>query len=75
MREDIVPLFDYLRLLRKRALEEVIEGLLSSEYARAMNEWEEFLNEPVPKKPVAANATPCPSSTWPARGFTSAIEG
>ena len=50
MREDIVPLFDYLRLLRKRALEGVIEGLLSSEYARAMNEWEEFLNEPVPKK-------------------------
>ncbi len=57
MREDIVPLFDYLRLLRKRALEEVIEGLLSSEYARPMNEWEEFLNEPIPKKPDAANAT------------------
>jgi len=56
MREDIVPLFDYLRLLRKRALEEVIEGLLSSEYVRAMNEWEEFLNGPVPKKPVAGNA-------------------
>jgi CHAD domain-containing protein len=57
MREDMVPLFDYLRLLRKRALEEVIEGLLSSEYDRAMNEWEEFLNEPVPKKPDAAKAT------------------
>jgi CHAD domain-containing protein len=56
MREDIVPLFDYLRLLRKRALEEVIEGLSSSEYDRALNEWEEFLNEPVPKKPAAANA-------------------
>jgi CHAD domain-containing protein len=44
MREDIV------------ALEEVIEGLSSSEYDRALNEWEEFLNEPVPKKPAAAYA-------------------
>ncbi len=57
MREDIVPLFDYLRLLRKRSLEEVLEGLSSSEYARALNEWEEFLYKPVPKKPGAANAT------------------
>jgi CHAD domain-containing protein len=57
MREDIVPLFDYLRLLRNHALEEVIEGLSSSEYDRALNEWAEFLNEPVPKKPDAANAT------------------
>jgi CHAD domain-containing protein len=56
MREDIMPLFDYLRLLRKRALEEVRDNLLSSEYAKAFREWEEFLNEPVPKKPAAGNA-------------------
>jgi len=56
MRGDIVPLFDHLRTLREQALEEVIEGLSSSEYARTLEEWEAFLNEPVPKKPNAANA-------------------
>jgi CHAD domain-containing protein len=57
MREDILPLFNYLRLLREQALEEVIDSLSSSEYARALEEWETFLNEPISKKPVAANAT------------------
>jgi CHAD domain-containing protein len=56
MGNDIVPLFDYLRLLREQALDEVIDSLSSSEYARVLGEWQEFLNEPVPKKPVAANA-------------------
>jgi len=56
MRQDIVPLFDYLRLLREQALEEVIAGLSSDEYAQALNEWEAFLKEPVPKKTDAANA-------------------
>jgi CHAD domain-containing protein len=57
MRQDIVPLFDHLRLLREQALEEVREGLSSSEYAKVLGEWEAFLSKPVPKKPVAANAT------------------
>ncbi len=57
MRQDIVPLFDYLRLLREQALEEVTDSLSSSEYAGLLGEWQAFLNEPVPKKPVAANAT------------------
>ena len=56
MRPDIVPLFDYLRLLREGTLAEVIASLSSSEYAQAVQEWEAFLNEPVPKKPEAANA-------------------
>ena len=55
MGQDIVPLFDYLRLLREQALEEVRAGLSSSEYARALDEWQQFLNEPVSKKPAAAN--------------------
>lgn len=57
MREDIVPLFDYLRFLREQALEEVIARFSSSEYALILQEWEIFLNEPVPKKAKAANAT------------------
>ena len=56
MRQDIVPLFDYLRLLREQALKEVVDSLSSSEYARVLEEWQEFLNEPIPKKPVATNA-------------------
>ncbi len=56
MREDIVLLFDYLRTLREIALEEVIISFSSPEYAKAMREWEEFLNKPSPKKGVAANA-------------------
>ncbi len=50
MREDIVPLFDYLRTLRKRELAKVADSLSSSESARALREWEDFLNEPIPKK-------------------------
>lgn len=57
MREDIVPLFDYLRVLREKALEEVIISLSSSEYAQMLEDWEDFLNEPAPKKPTAANAS------------------
>ena len=59
MQEDIVPLFDYLRVLRKQALEEVINNLTSSDYARVLNEWEAFLNAPISKKSAGPNgATP-----------------
>ena len=56
MRDDILPLFDHLRILREAELAMVVDSLSSSDYARALGEWEAFLNEPVPKKPVAANA-------------------
>ena len=55
MRQDIVPLFDHLRLLRERALIEVVDSLSSSEYVHALDEWQDFLFEPVPKKAIAAN--------------------
>ena len=55
MQEDIVPLFDYLRVLRKQALEEVINNLTSSDYARVLNEWEAFLNAPISKKSAGPN--------------------
>ncbi len=56
MRPDIVPLFDYLRFLRQRALQEVIASLSSTEYVLILEEWEAFLNKPVPKKPRTVNA-------------------
>ena len=55
MRQDIVPLFEYLRFLRGQALEVVIEGLSSGEYTRVLNEWEKFLDESIAKKTAAAN--------------------
>ena len=45
MHQDIVPLFEHLRLLREQALEEVREGLSSSEYAKVLGEWEAFLSK------------------------------
>lgn len=56
MRQDILPLFDYLRLLREQELQKVLESLSSPEYARVLEEWEEFLNESVLRKTGAANA-------------------
>ena len=56
MRDDILPLFDYLRVLREGELAMVADSLSSSDYAQALGEWEAYLNESVPKKPVAANA-------------------
>ena len=56
MRADIVPLFDYLRTLRQKALEKVKITLSSPEYAGVLGEWEEFLHEPPSPKGSAANA-------------------
>ena len=56
MSEDIVPLFEYLRTLREKALAEVIVNLSSPAYAGVLGEWEEFLSEPISKKAAAANA-------------------
>jgi CHAD domain-containing protein len=56
MRDDIAPLFDYLRTQREQTLQDVIAGLDSSEYARILRDWEVFLNQPVPETPESANA-------------------
>jgi CHAD domain-containing protein len=56
MREDIAPLFDYLREQRGQALQETIDELNSARYAAMMDEWDAFLHEPVPDAPSAPNA-------------------
>lgn len=56
MRNDIVPLFEYLRTLREKALAEVIENLSSAQYAELLGEWEDFLNAPIATKAPAPNA-------------------
>jgi CHAD domain-containing protein len=55
MRNDISPLFDYLRILRKQALKEVIQNLSSSEYGQVLKEWDAFLKEPISKKTATPN--------------------
>jgi CHAD domain-containing protein len=56
IRQDIGPLFDYLRTQREQALQDVIVGLDSAKCARILRDWEVFLNQPVPETPEAANA-------------------
>ncbi|MEA3429351.1 MAG: CHAD domain-containing protein [Thermodesulfobacteriota bacterium] len=56
LRDDIDPLFDYLREKRSKVLQEVITGLKSRKYAKIMQNWEDFLNEPLPDSPMASNA-------------------
>jgi CHAD domain-containing protein len=47
MREDIAPLFDYLRSRRSGALASVVAGLESKPYSRFLNQWNLFLRRPV----------------------------
>ena len=46
LRDDIDPLFDYLRKNRSKALQKVVRGLKSRKYAQIMQNWEAFLDEP-----------------------------
>jgi CHAD domain-containing protein len=56
LRDDIAPLFEYLRKSRSKALQKVIRGLKSKKYAQIMQNWESFLDEPVQDPPPASNA-------------------
>ncbi len=56
LRNDIDPLFDYLREKRSKAFKEVIMGLKSKEYSRILQDWDAFLNEPPHDSPTASNA-------------------
>ena len=46
LREDIAPMFAYLREKRSKSLMDVVNSLGSVEYGRIKNDWEVFLNEP-----------------------------
>jgi CHAD domain-containing protein len=56
LRDDIEPLFDYLREKRSKAFQEVISSLNSRKYKRILQVWDEFLNEPGQDSPTAPNA-------------------
>ena len=46
LRDDIDPLFEYLRQKRSKALQKVLSGLKSKKYAKILQDWEAFLNQP-----------------------------
>jgi CHAD domain-containing protein len=56
LRDDIDPLFDYLREKRSKAFQKVISSLDSRKYKRILRDWDVFLNEPRQDSPTAANA-------------------
>lgn len=47
MREDITPLFDFLRSRRSGALAVVVDGLESKTYGSFLAEWDCFLRQPI----------------------------
>ena len=55
LRDDIDPLFGYLRKNRSKALKNVIRGLKSKKYGQIMQNWESFLDEPLQDQPPEAS--------------------
>jgi CHAD domain-containing protein len=56
LRDDIGPLFDYLRKKRTRAFREVIRRGKSGTFRKLFQEWDEFLQEPGTDDPTAPDA-------------------
>lgn len=56
LRNDIDPLFEYLRQKRSKALQNVLNGLRSKKYGKILHDWEAFLNEQRKDSKTAANA-------------------
>ena len=56
LRDDIDPLFDYLRKKRSDSFQDVINILNSGKFKRIMRDWEAFLTEPGPESQVPPNA-------------------
>ena len=50
LREDISPLYDYLKQKQSQAQKELVEKLESSEYRKQLAAWEEYLKAPLAKK-------------------------
>jgi CHAD domain-containing protein len=56
LRNDIEPLFDYLRKKRSEAFQKVIRGLKSKRVATILKDWKAFLDTSPQDSPAAANA-------------------
>jgi CHAD domain-containing protein len=56
LRDDIDPLFDYLRKKRSKVFQQFIRGLKSKKYKNILKDWELFLNQPRSENGTAPNA-------------------
>ncbi|CAB5108575.1 Adenylate cyclase (EC [Olavius algarvensis associated proteobacterium Delta 3] len=56
LRDDIDPLFNYLRKKRLNALKQVVSSFKSEKYRQILHDWESFLNEPQKDAPTTSNA-------------------
>jgi CHAD domain-containing protein len=56
LRNDIDPLFEFLRQKRAEAFQKAVRGLRSERYARSMRDWEAFLKGPPRDTPTAPMA-------------------
>ena len=56
LRDDLDPLFDYLRKKRTKIFKKVNRGLKTKKYAKIMQDWEAFLNKAPQDSVTASNA-------------------
>ena len=56
LRADIEPLFEHLKKKRSQALKKVITSLRTKKYAKILQDWEAFLNQPPQDAATAANS-------------------
>jgi len=56
IRDDIDPLYAFLLTKQQKAQKELAKKLRSTRYLSTISEWEQYLKEQAPSKPVEANA-------------------
>jgi CHAD domain-containing protein len=56
IREDLNPLYEFLVAKQQKAQKELAKKLRSAKYLSILSEWEHYLKEQAPAKPVEANA-------------------
>ncbi len=56
IRDDLDPLYDFLKARQKQAHQEMVKALDSPDYRQLIDEWSDFLLAPLPEKPSAPNA-------------------
>jgi len=56
IREDLDPLYDFLKARQKKAQQAMVEALDSPDYRQLIDAWSDFLLAPLPEQPSAPNA-------------------
>ncbi len=56
IRDDLNPLYEFLQAKQQKAHKELVKKLRSAKYLSTLSEWEQYLKEQAPLKPVEPNA-------------------